>query len=398
MARFGIGQPVTRREDQRLLTGTGRYTDDINIPGQAYAHILRSPHAHAEITAIDTAAAAAAPGVVCVLTGADIAADGLGDLPCIRAPQNRDGNTIHMPPYAALARARVRHVGDLVALVVAESLAEARNASELIEVDYRPLPAVTATVGALAADAPQVWEGAPGNICVDWEEGDRAATDTAFDRAAHVVSLDLVNNRLVGAPIEPRAAIGVFDAADDSLTLHATTQGVHRLRDILAEVIFHVPPEKVRITTPDVGGGFGIKAALYPEYALVLWASRKTGRAVKWTADRSQSFVGDIQGRDHVTRAELAFGDDGRIQGLRVKSRRQSRGLSQGDLAGYANRCWRRHALRGLCHPGELCGRQGGVHSYHASDGLPRGRCRGSDFYDRAADRSGGTGARSRIR
>ena len=194
MARFGIGQPVTRREDQRLLTGTGRYTDDINIPGQAYAHILRSPHAHAEITAIDTAAAAA-PGVVCVLTGADIAADGLGDLPCIRAPQNRDGNTIHMPPYAALARARVRHVGDLVALVVAESLAEARNASELIEVDYRPLPAVTATVGALAADAPQVWEGAPGNICVDWEEGDRAATDTAFDRAAHVVSLDLVNNR-----------------------------------------------------------------------------------------------------------------------------------------------------------------------------------------------------------
>ena len=318
MARFGIGQPVTRREDQRLLTGAGRYTDDINIPGQAYAHILRSPHAHAEIAAIDTAAAAAAPGVACVLTGADIAADGLGDLPCIRAPKNRDGNTIHMPPYSALCRTEVRHVGDLVALVVADSPAQARNASELIEVDYRPLPAVTDTMGALAADAPEVWEGAPGNICIDWEEGDHAATDTAFERAEHVVSLDLVNNRLVGAPIEPRAAIGVFNAADESLTLHATTQGVHRLRDILADVIFHVPPEKVRITTPDVGGGFGIKAALYPEYALVLWASRKTCRAVKWTADRSQSFVGDIQGRDHVTRAELAFDDGGRIQGLRV--------------------------------------------------------------------------------
>ena len=318
--KFGIGQSATRKEDQRFLTGTGRYTDDINIEGQAYAYILRSPHAHAEIERIDTRAAIQAPGVLCVLTGADAVSDGLGNLPPVaeRLIENRDGSDIYAPPYPILATDRVRHVGNAVALVVANTLDQARDGAELIDVTFTPLPAVTNAVTAISDDAVRIWDGAPNNICLDWEEGDQAVTEKAFARASHIVAVDLINNRLVVNAMETRAALGVYDAAEDAFTLHATTQGTHIIQRLLGEAVFSVPPEKFRVITPDVGGGFGGKVFFYMEYPAILWASRKIGRPVKWTGDRSQGFVGDAQARDHFTHAELALDDEGRILGLRA--------------------------------------------------------------------------------
>ncbi|HZU90295.1 MAG TPA: xanthine dehydrogenase family protein molybdopterin-binding subunit, partial [Stellaceae bacterium] len=318
MAQFGIGQPVRRVEDRRFITGKGRYVDDLARPHQAHAFVLRSPHAHARIRRVDAGAAAAASGVLAVYTGADLAADGIGTIPCLSPVQNRDGSPAVMPPHPALAGERVRHVGDAVALIVADSLAAARDAAELIAVDYEPLPAAIDTARALDPGQPTVWDEAPQNLCFDWEIGDRAAVEQAAAAARHRVSLELVNNRVVVTSMEPRGAIGEYDPGEDSYTLWSSTQGSHFLRNLLAESIFHVPENRIRVVTPDVGGGFGMKLFLYPEHVLVLWAARKLGRPVKWIPERSEAFMSDTQGRDNLTRLDLFLDEEFRFRALAV--------------------------------------------------------------------------------
>jgi len=318
--KFGIGQPVRRFEDWRLITGGGRYTDDIVLPGTAYAFVLRSPVAHGRIARIDATAARRMPGVLFVATGADVQADGLGEIPCTVPLTNRDGTPRHDTPRPLLALGKVRHVGQPVALVVAETLTAARDAAEAIEIDYEPLPVVTEARDALAPGAPRVFDHIPGNVVFDWDNdmGDAKATDAAFAKAARVVTLDLINNRVVANSMEPRNAIAEYDAATGRSTLTTATQGPHFVRDPLAEIILKIPKEQLRLVTPNVGGGFGMKAFPYPEQALVVWASRKLKRPVKWQEDRSEGFVSDNQGRDHDTRAELALDPRGRFLGLRV--------------------------------------------------------------------------------
>jgi carbon-monoxide dehydrogenase large subunit len=320
MSGFGFGQSVARTEDARLLTGRGRYTDDVTLPGQAYAYLVRSPHAHADILAIDTHEASRAPGVLAVLTGADLEADGIGHLPCMFPLVQKDGSPLVTPPRPALAVGHVRHVGEPVVLIVAKTAAQARDAADLVYIDYADRPAVVALDEAVEPGAPQIWDEAPGNLCFDWERGDAAATDDAFARAAHVVALDLVNNRIIPNPLEERACNGAWDEATGKMTLHVGSQGVHNLRRQLARHIFQMPEEKIHVLTGDVGGGFGMKIFLYPEYVLVLYAARRLGRPVKWTSERSEGFVSDDHGRDNLTRAELALDEDGRFLGLRVRT------------------------------------------------------------------------------
>ena len=318
--RFGIGQSVRRVEDRRFLTGQGRYLDDIDFDGQLRARVLRSPYAHAEIRGIDVTAATAVPGVVAVLTGAEVAADGLGDIPPGALVTNRDGSSNHVPSRPALALERVRFVGEPVALVLAESLEAARDAVEQIVVDYAGLPPVVATEDALGPDAPQIYPEAPQNLCMDWEKGDREATEAAFVAADHVVTLDHVNSRVVVNPIEPRGCIGLWDPEDQSYTLYNAGQAVHGISRMLATAVFKTTPDKLRVISPDVGGGFGTKNFVYPEMALVLWAARRLGRPVKWISERTEGFISDTQGRDHVMRAELALAADGRFLALRIAS------------------------------------------------------------------------------
>src|SRR5215472_2319884 len=319
MKQFGIGQPVRRVEDRRFITGHGNYLDDITQPRQAHAFMLRSLHAHARINAIDTEAASSAPGVLAVFTGEDLARDGIGTIPCLSAVSNRDGSASVLPPHPAIARDRVRHVGDTVAMVVAESAAEARDAAELITVDYEPLPAVVDTADALDPEQPRVWDEAAGNLCFDWEVGDRAAVESAMAAARHRIRLELVNNRIVVNSMEPRGAIGDYDPGEDSYTLWSSTQGSHFVRNLLAANVFNIPENRIRVVTRDVGGGFGMKLFLYPEHVLVLWAAKKLGRPVKWIPDRADAFMTDTQGRDNLTRLELALDDDLRFLGLEVE-------------------------------------------------------------------------------
>jgi aerobic carbon-monoxide dehydrogenase large subunit len=319
MQQFGVGQPVRRVEDRRFLTGRGRYLDDIVRPHQVHAATLRSPHAHARIRAIDTADAMAAPGVLAVLTGADLANDGVGAVPCVSVLTNRDGSTMAVPPRPAIATDRVRHVGDIVALVVAETTAQARDAAELVAVDYEPLPAVVATGDALDPGHPAVWDDCPTNRCFDWEIGDRAGVERAAAAARHRVSLTLVNNRIIVNSMEPRGAIGEYDPGEDAYTLWSSTQGSHFIRNLLAERVFHVPENRIRVVTPDVGGGFGMKLFLYPEHVLVLWAAKRLGRPLKWVPDRSESFVSDTQGRDNIVKLDLALDEGLRFLGLSVE-------------------------------------------------------------------------------
>jgi carbon-monoxide dehydrogenase large subunit len=318
MKHFGIGQPVRRVEDRRFITGHGNYVDDIQLPRQTHAAMLRSPHAHARIAAIDAAAALSVPGVLAVFTGEDLARDGIGPIPCLSAVTNRDGSSSVLPPHPAIAHGRVRHVGDTVAMVVAESVAAARDAAELITVDYEPLPASVDTAQALDPGQPQVWDDAPGNLCFDWEVGDRAAVERALAGARHRVALELVNNRVVVNSMEPRGAIGEYDPGEDSYTLWSSTQGSHFLRNLLADSVFKIPENRIRVVTRDVGGGFGMKLFLYPEHILVLWAAKKVGRPVKWTPDRADAFMTDTQGRDNVTRLDLALDDELHFQALDV--------------------------------------------------------------------------------
>ncbi|MDX2145541.1 MAG: xanthine dehydrogenase family protein molybdopterin-binding subunit [Rhodospirillaceae bacterium] len=321
MGNFGRGQAVRRVEDQRFLTGTGQYTDDINKPGQAYLYILHSPHAHADIARIDTAAAKAAPGVVGVLTCADLDALGIGDILNLAMPPDKDGRKLVVPSRPALARKRVRYVGEPVAAVIAETLAQARDASELIEVDYKELPAVAELADAVKPGAAVVHAAeAPGNVWSHWQLGDKDATAAAFAKAHKVVSIDLVNNRIAPTALEPRGAIAEYDAKTERTTLIQGSQGSHKLRDWFANVILKVPPEKVRVISPDVGGAFGMKNFLFNEPICAVVAAKLYGRPIKWTADRAGSFLNDAHGRDQVNHAELALDKDGTFLALRVSS------------------------------------------------------------------------------
>ena len=313
MSKFGIGQPVRRVEDQRFITGNGRYTDDINQPGQAYGYVLRSPTAHARIARIDTAAAEAAPGVLLVVTAAEYDAS----IPCLIPMQNRDGTDRADPRHPVLCKDEVNYVGDRVAFVVAETRMQAKDAAELIEVEYEDLPSVADTAGALAKGAGQVHPEAPGNLAFDWHFGDEAATDAALAKAARVVELELINNRVICNAMEPRAAVAVWNAADGKLTVETCTQGGWGHRDILAQNL-GLEADRVRVITPDVGGGFGMKAFFYPEYSLTAHACRALNRPVKWTAERGESYLSDVMGRDHVTTARVGFDADHRIVGLKV--------------------------------------------------------------------------------
>jgi carbon-monoxide dehydrogenase large subunit len=318
MANDGIGASVLRKEDRRFLTGAGTYTDDVKRPNQAHMQVVRSPHAHARIRAIRADAARAAPGVLAVLTGADLAAEKIGNLPTGWLIHSKDGKPMVEPPHPALVADRVRHVGDQVAIVVAETRDQAREGAALLEVDYEELPAVGTVGKAIAAGAALVWDQAKGNTCFDWHVGDKAPVEAAFKKAHKIVKLDLVNNRIVPNAIEPRAAIGEYDRATGDYTLTTTSQNPHLTRLLLGAFSFGVPEAKLRVVAPDVGGGFGSKIHHYAEEVLVLWAARKVGRPVRWTAQRSESFVSDAHGRDHLAHAELALDKDGHFLGLHV--------------------------------------------------------------------------------
>ncbi len=316
--QFAIGQSARRLEDPRLLQGFGRYSDDVALPRTAHGVVVRSPHAHARLRSLDAAAARDAPGVLAVLTGADLAADGVGDLPTDAGRKRADGTPAPGTPRPALARERVRHVGDPVAFVVAETATQAADAAALLVVDYGPLAAVAATAEATRPGAARVWEAAADNVAFVWEAGAAAAVTQAFASAAHVTRLDFLVSRVAAAPLEPRAAVGEYDHRTGRYTLHTGVQMPHGVRTLLAEQIFRVPLTAVRVVTADVGGSFGMRNGVYPELVLVLWAARRLGRPVKWTSDRREAFVSDEHGRDNVSTVELALDADGRFRGLRV--------------------------------------------------------------------------------
>jgi len=318
MSATGIGAAVRRKEDIRFITGTGKYTDDVVRGGETRAVFIRSPHARARIKAIDVSAAKSMPGVVDVLTGAQFADDKIGNLICGWMIHSKDGSPMKMAPHPALAAGTVNHVGDAVAVVIAETQAQGRDAAERVKVDYEVLPAVTEPAKAMSG--PQIHEVAPKNTIYEWALGDAKATDGAFAQAKHVTRLDIVNNRLVPNAVEPRAALAEYDAGNDSLTLWSTSQNPHVARLVISAFVGIAPEHKLRVIAPDVGGGFGSKIFIYPEEVVCLWAARKVRRPVKWTAERSESFLTDAHGRDHVTHAELALDEHGKILALRVKT------------------------------------------------------------------------------
>jgi len=314
----GIGAKVLRKEDRRFITGRGRYVDDMVVPGMKYAAFVRSPHAHATISGIDMEEAKGMPGVIGILTGEQLQGDGIGNLICGWAVSSKDGTPMKMGAWPALAVEKVRHVGQAVAVVVAETQMQARDAAEAVMVDYDELPAVVSAVEALKDGAPQLHPEAENNLIFDWELGDKGATDAAFTNAAHVTRLHIVNNRLVPNPMEPRAALGHYDAADDHYTCWTTSQNPHVARLVMSAFYNVAPEHKLRVIAPDVGGGFGSKIYIYPEEIVCLWASKRTGVPVKWTSDRTEAFLTDAHGRDHVTEVEMALDADNKILGLKV--------------------------------------------------------------------------------
>ncbi len=326
LTKFGIGQPVRRTEDPKLVRGEGRYTDDINLPGQVHAVMVRSRDAHGVIRGIDTAAAKEMPGVLAVLTGEDLKA--YGGLKCLLPLKSRDGTPIKYKPRPALATDKVRFVGDPVACVVAETIAQAKDAAEAIALDVEPLPAVVSARDAAQPGAPLLYDEVPGNIALDYRHGDTEKVAEAFAKAAHVVKLPLINQRLVVAAMEPRSAIGEYERASEHWTLHSSSQGVFGMKNLLRDIL-NAPPEKVRVLTGNVGGSFGMKATPYPEYVCILHAAKILGRAVKWTDDRSGSFVSDHHGRDYDMTVEVAFDKDGLIQAVRL--------TGYGNLGGYCS-------------------------------------------------------------
>lgn len=314
----GIGAPVRRKEDHRFITGKGRYTDDINQPGQTWSSFVRSPHAHAGIKSIDKSAALAVPGVVAVLDGKDLAADEIGGLICGWMIHSKDGSEMKAGAHPALALDTVRYVGDHVAIVIAETQVAAKDGAEAVVVDYDVRPAVIDL--ATAQKAAPVHEVSSDNTVYDWELGLKAETEAAFEKAAHIVSIDITNNRLVPNAMEPRAAIGCYDTGTGNYTLYTTSQNPHVARLILSAFIGIAPEHKLRVVAPDVGGGFGSKIFVYAEETVCVWAAKKVGRPVKWTSDRSEAFLSDCHGRDHISHAELAISEDGTFLGLRVKT------------------------------------------------------------------------------
>ncbi len=315
-----IGARIPRKEDYRFLTGAGQYTDDVTLPGQSHAAFVRSPHAHAKIKSINISQAKSAPGVIGVFTGEDIAAAKLGGLPCGWLITDVNGQPMKEPPHPVLAQGKVRYVGDQVAVVVAETQQQARDAAELVDVSYDTLPSVVDGAKARAKGAPQLHDIAPDNTCYVWALGDKAAVDAAFAKAAHVTKLDFVNNRLIPNAMEPRAVNGSYSRADDSYTLYVASQNPHVERLLMTAFVMGLPEHKVRVVAPDVGGGFGSKIYLYAEDVVVTWASKQLNRPVKWTADRSESYLSDAHGRDHTTVAELALDKDGKFLAMRVKT------------------------------------------------------------------------------
>jgi carbon-monoxide dehydrogenase large subunit len=311
-----IGQSVKRKEDARFLTGAGQYTDDVTMANQTHAYFLRSPHAHAKLRNIDTSKAKKAPGVIAVYTGADL--EGVNGLPCGWLITSVDGTPMKEPPHHVLAKGKVRYVGDQIALVVAETREQAKDAAELIEVDYEVLPAVVNPADALKPGAPQIHDEAPGNKCYTWAIGDKAAVDAAFAKAAHVTKIDIVNNRLIPNAIEPRAAVASYSRSEEAYTLYVTSQNPHVERLLMTAFVLGLPEHKVRVIAPDVGGGFGSKIYLYAEETAMVWASKRVNRPIKWACERSESFLSDAHGRDHVTHAELALDKDGKFLALRV--------------------------------------------------------------------------------
>jgi carbon-monoxide dehydrogenase large subunit len=318
MGMEGIGASVVRKEDKRFITGKGRYVDDIKLVGMTHAQFIRSPHAHAKVKSIDASAALKMPGVLAVLNGKELVEDEVGNLICGWAITSKDGSPMKMGAWPALAPETVRFVGQAVAVVIAESKNLARDAAEAVVVDYEELPSVPDIHAAIKSGAAQLHPEAPGNVVYDWVLGDENAVRDAFAKAANVVTLDLVNNRLVPNAMEPRAAVASYDAADEHFTLHTTSQNPHVARLVLSAFYNIAPEHKLRVIAPDVGGGFGSKIYIYPEEMVCLWASKKVGRPIKWTGDRSESFLTDAHGRDHVTHAQMAFDKDNKILGLKV--------------------------------------------------------------------------------
>ena len=328
MAKFGIGQSITRREDLRLLTGQGQYVDDLRLPGQVHVVFVRSPHAHARVLAVDVADAKTAPGVIDVITGAELLAAGIGDFPIGPGLKNAQGNPMSAPPYYALATDAVRFVGQAVAAVVATTRAQAEDAAERVMVEYEELPVVVSIDAALAPDAAQLWPDSPGNVAAVAQWGKAADCDAAFAKAAHVTKVSLVNQRLIPVTMEPRGTVAEYDAGTGRFTLHTSCQNPAGLQKTLAEGILKVPMDKVRVKVGDVGGGFGMKTLLYPEDAVCAFAARKLGRPIHWRASRSEEFLVGSHGRDQINHAELALDADGKILGLRVRI--------QGNIGAYA--------------------------------------------------------------
>lgn len=317
----GIGARVLRKEDKRFVTGKGRYTDDIVEPNQAYAAFVRSPHAHAEVNGIDKSAALAMDGVVDVLDGHQLTGDAIGNIICGWGITSKDGSPMNMGAWSALATTKVRYVGDAVAVVIADSKAQAQAAAEAVEVDYKPLPAVSNVLAAMADGAPQIHENAPGNQIYDWEIGLKDETDAALAGAAHITKMDITNNRLSPNPMEPRSAVATYDESEDHYTLYTTSQNPHVARLVLSAFYNVAPEHKLRVIAPDVGGGFGAKIYIYPEEITCLWASMKTERSVKWTSTRSEAFLTDAHGRDHVSTATMGFDENNNIVGLKVNTK-----------------------------------------------------------------------------
>lgn len=314
----GVGARVARKEDKRFITGAGRYVDDMVVPGMKHAAFVRSPHAHAEIKNIDVTKAQAMPGVIGVLTGKELKADGIGNIICGWMIHSKDGSPMKMGAWSPLAFDRVRYVGDAVVIVVAETKGQARDAAEAVDITYEELKAVVDAPKALERSAPQIHPEADGNLIFDWELGDSTATNAAIKAAAHITRMKIVNNRLVPNAMEPRAALGYYDKAEDHYTCWTTSQNPHLARLVMSAFYNVAPENKLRVIAPDVGGGFGSKIYIYPEEIICLWASKKTGVPVKWVADRTESFLTDAHGRDHVSTVEMAFDKDNRITGLKV--------------------------------------------------------------------------------
>ncbi|ESY74713.1 carbon-monoxide dehydrogenase [Mesorhizobium sp. LNHC252B00] len=317
----GVGARVARKEDKRFITGAGRYVDDMVVPGMKHAAFVRSPHAHAQIKKIDVKKAQDMPGVIGVLTGKELKADGIGNIICGWMIHSKDGSPMKMGAWSPLAFDRVRYVGDAVVIVVAETKGQARDAAEAVEITYKELKAVVDASRAMDKGAPQIHPEADNNLIFDWDIGNADDTAAAFEKAAHVVKMDIINNRLVPNAMEPRAALGHYDKAEDHYTCWTTSQNPHVARLVMSAFYNVAPENKLRVIAPDVGGGFGSKIYIYPEEIVCLWASKKTGVPVKWVADRTESFLTDAHGRDHHTHAEMAFDKDHKILGLKVETK-----------------------------------------------------------------------------